>query len=328
MRILFFYQGENSASHIIAKLLAKHCTHYEIVDCLGWMKNILPRIYRFFIRKKYYPSPSNTTISISNIFLNKFLSKNLREKIEVFDPDIVISLVGFSFIRNIIGENIPLIYWYIDAPMSVTLNIAMAKVVDRMFIITPDLIEFYSKYCGYVDYLPLACDSELFKPNRKVEETIDVVYVGNYSLEKKLGFKYYLYPLLSTDLNVQIYGKGWYKNRWFKSFISYEDIPKLYAKSKIILNIHMDRQRDLKYCFNMRLYEGMACGKPVVTDFVKGMDKKFSNYKNLVWVSTENIVDVVKNLVEDKDLRKSIGIKARKRIYRETYRDRLLKMLD
>lgn len=111
-------------------------------------------------------------------------------------------------------------------------------------------VEYFRSIGKTAKFLPLACDTNVYYPI-KSEKDIDILFVGTiYTSEKRIK---YLEDLVERykDKNIVIYGlyKPWFKNpiAWltrkhrqqFKNVnIQPEEVNRLFARTKIALNIH------------------------------------------------------------------------------------------
>jgi len=302
--------------------------------------------YRDMITNIYYslsPSagitqrkPSKFQSLIEYTFFNKFLDKYFKQVLNDIDPDIVISLVPYPFIAKIVKKNGYLyVYWNIDDPTNFGIEpLWNAKLADVTFTIAPGMIKIYEKYgCKNVFWLMLAADPGLFKP-MKVQKEFDVVFIGNFTLDKLKGFKQLLFPIFkrSNGIKVRIFGARWPTNaRWYRGFLQYKYIPLIYSQSKLVINIHTDIQRFSPLTFNMRMFEAMACGACLISDYIPGSEFFFKNYKHYILLKTPvksyEYLRLLESLLENNNLREEIGMSARENIiHSHTYIHRALRL--
>lgn len=155
----------------------------------------------------------------------------------------------------------------------------------------------YSAQKGDVgEYLPVACDPETHTPDAGIEPTHDVVFVGHLyaqspwyqrrrDLLKKLGERY--------DLKVYegVYGK---------------DLANAHATGKIVFNV--STLGDV----NMRVFEAMCSGRPLITDMVEGLDAglggMFHDGEHLLTYTTEHeLYEGIDYLIESPEWRHRMG---------------------
>lgn len=147
-------------------------------------------------------------------------------------------------------------------------------------------VEFYAAMGKKAYFMPLACDTSVYYPQRK-EKDIDILFVGTlYTSKKRIQMLEDLvkhYP----DKKILIYGeyKPYFKNpitwafrRNRKVFLNHnippEQVNNLFARTKIALNIH--HQQTFNGA-NQRLFE--ACGADVyqICDTNPFIDSLFTN---------------------------------------------------
>jgi len=104
-------------------------------------------------------------------------------------------------------------------------------------------------------YLPEASDPELFKPDNGAKAH-DVCFVGaNYGIRSKI-----VKTIERKGIKVQCYGNNWPNGR-----VDIEELPKIFAKSRIILGVGtIGHCRDL-YSLKMRDFDGPMSGSLYLT---------------------------------------------------------------
>jgi hypothetical protein len=153
---------------------------------------------------------------------------------------------------------VPSAAWFLDSHSQGGWHREWAALFDHVFTAQPT--------AGFGRYLPVACDPETHTPDAGIEPTHDVVFVGHlyegsplYDRRRKvladLGRRY--------DLRVYegVYG---------------HDMANAHATGRVVFNI--SAMGDL----NMRVFEGMCSGRPLVTDTVEGLAPLFGDGK-LLW---------------------------------------------
>lgn len=137
-------------------------------------------------------------------------------------------------------------------------------------------------------FLPFGVDTDLFRPVGKVEKySHEVSYVGNDIKGEERTFRY-LYPAVKFDFG--LYGhwprhhpiKLWKSRPYQRKFgrisrgkIPQEDVPYLYASSKINLNCTARDCVDLDV-ITLRNYEVLACRGFLITDRVPAAERELA----------------------------------------------------
>lgn len=100
--------------------------------------------------------------------------------------------------------------------------------IDLTLTAAPEAVEWYRKEGGAAFFFPEASDSELFSPMPELPKCHDVCFVGScYGIREKI-----VTALRENGIQVTTYGSGWGGGR-----IATEDVPRLFAQSKIVLGV-------------------------------------------------------------------------------------------
>lgn len=155
-----------------------------------------------------------------------------------------------------------------DTHRNLRARLNLARFFDHVFLYHRNYLSYFDEHPqDHVHWHPYACDLELFYP-RSVERDIDVGFVGKL--------------MVDTDRR-QILSKV--QQRWRVNELRYftqEEIPGIYSRSKIILNLPL--ADDL----NFRFFEAMSCGAMLLTQRVKnGQEILFEEDKHFVAFDTE-----------------------------------------
>jgi GT2 family glycosyltransferase len=124
--------------------------------------------------------------------------------------------------------------------------------------------------------LPQATDPDHFQPHGEIPKDLDLVFVGNNKGDDRLPMRQIVADLLPTPYKLGVWGDGWEGKLpdgvLQGKFVSWEDLPKVYARARIVLNDHQPEMK--KHGFlNNRTYDALACGAVLVSDHVKGMEE-------------------------------------------------------
>ena len=194
----------------------------------------------------------------------------------------------------------------IDNHIHQGLDLAKYNAVDKLFVTQKHFLDLYPK--EKTTWLPLAADPDLHKlqPNEPI--LYDVGFLGNHtypvrnSLLKRIGEKYKL--LQSTA----------------EPGIPYST---LLSQCKILFNRSMDND------MNMRFFEAMSIGRPLLSDKVDGQDELFEDGTH--YMSYKDWPDLDKKiewLLSHETARKMIGGAGAAYIRAEhTYQHRLEQIL-
>jgi spore maturation protein CgeB len=174
-----------------------------------------------------------------------------------------------------------------------------------------------------------ASDTSIFAPiTTENDECYDVAFFGgNYGTkfpESENRLK--LIKRLHNKFNLIVYGLNWpnYFNRGGRVYR--EHFSKAVARAKITIGINAFN--NIAGYTSNRAWNCMACGKPHVMWYYLDAESMFKNWDNVIWFKDiDDSVKIIKELINDKDTRTSIGDSGRKHIIENhTYEKRALEI--
>jgi spore maturation protein CgeB len=211
-------------------------------------------------------------------------------------------------------------------------------------------MEGFSAATGHVYHtIPLAADRTLLRPLSDSRFAADIAYVGSALPEKREFFRRYVFPL-RDEFDLRIYGQDWtafdsalgwvqrvgqYFNvktlaRIRKPKLALEDEARIYASSKVSINVHEDFQRRFGGDCNERTFKIPLCGGFQVVDSVACIRKYFDCTRELAIADTpREWVDAVRHYASHPQDREPIIRAGRERVLREhTYHNRARAMME
>lgn len=100
--------------------------------------------------------------------------------------------------------------------------------LDLTLTAAPETVDWYRKEGGAALFFPEASDPDIFHPMPELPKIHDVSFVGSrYGIREKV-----VTALRAAGIQVTAYGGGWDNGR-----IATEDVPRLFAQSKIVLGV-------------------------------------------------------------------------------------------
>jgi spore maturation protein CgeB len=196
--------------------------------------------------------------------------------------------------------------------------------------------------------VPLAADRIALKPAFDPRFDADISYVGTSLPEKRAFFKEHVFPL-GRRHTLRIYGQDWsrldrslawvqragqYLNikplaRLRKPRLQLEDEARIYASSKVSINVHEEYQRRFGGDCNERTFKIPFCGGFEVVDQVACLDRYFERGRELAVASTGGEwVDMVEHYLRHPEARASMIDAGRQRVARDhTYHNRVAQLL-
>jgi len=247
---------------------------------------------------------------------------------------------------------IPFVYYLIDAqhtlipfkafqPIGKILESQIAKKADEVIVINEEL-KRYAINLGAnpkkVRIIRAGIDPNKFNPNIDGQEIRE-----RYDLDEKdtvLFFMGWLYPFSGLkevatelakikdnypDIKLLIVGEGELypeleqikkahnlNQLTLVKWQPYTEIPKYIAASDLCL-LPAHNNEVMKAIVPIKMYEYMACGKPVITTKLPGIVKEFGVGNGVIYVDNpENVIEMAVKLSRNKEKLKEIGLKAAK----------------
>jgi hypothetical protein len=223
------------------------------------------------------------------------------------DPDAADAILNFETCDGVIASRgIPSAYYEIDNHLIRGLENWNYDPVDFVFIAQKFNLELYP--LGKTHYLPLAADPDLHKPFPEMTETYDIGFIGNpnYMRRKRLLEK------LAKNHNCLITNS--------EPGLPYSQ--KL-SKCKVLFNCSLEND------VNMRFFESMSIGKPLVSDYLPAQDEfAVDRVHYFAYRNDNELIKSCNELLRSAPRRKSTGDIARFNIKKNhTYKHRVEQML-
>lgn len=134
--------------------------------------------------------------------------------------------------------------------------------------------------------------------HRLYDETYksELLFVGN----SRMTYRKVLQDLLPTDYDLKIYGNNWegiLDERYIQdNYIPNEELYRAYSSTSVLLNDHWDDMREKGFISN-RIFDGLACGATIITDYVKGIEDVFGD-KVIVYEDCEDLKVKIKEALK------------------------------
>jgi spore maturation protein CgeB len=219
-----------------------------------------------------------------------------KKEYDAYQPDILFLIKGSILQPQTVEyarKKCPVILWMMDSIYLNHTSYILRNVVDHIFLFEETEIPKLAAEGIKAHFLPLALDESVYYPIEK-EKDIDLLFVGA------------LYPnrieLLDKIINafpekkIKIYGRYFsplrqplkYLFRKDKHVYTNKNLPpnelnKLYAKSKVCLNIH---HKQSIVGVNQRFFEILGSKSLQITDFKKFIGDNFTE-NDLLWYRDE-----------------------------------------
>ncbi|MGV2622793.1 UNVERIFIED_CONTAM: glycosyltransferase [Halobacillus marinus] len=237
-------------------------------------------------------------------------------------------------------NNIPTVFWNKEDPVHFNRFIQTAKHFDYIYTTDANMVEHYMEHAGHQDVyaLPFAAQPAIHNPISIVDERIDkACFAGSYYRhheERCVDMDRLLDA--ASDTGLDIYDRNYHNtkdgkmpnHRFPERFethiqgnLKYYEIDKAYKGYKVMINVNTVKQSPTM--FSRRVFEGLACGTPVISTYAEGIEKIFPD---LVEMSEDasKLKHAFKQLLEDEQMyREKSMIGIREALSKHTYTHRL-----
>lgn len=161
-------------------------------------------------------------------------------------------------------------------------------------------------------WYPACCDKRYHK-NFNLEKTTNVLFIGTGN-HKFLPFRNEIInDLRAKGIKIKIFGKGWNKHEDSYKFIDGIRLIEEINKAKMLLDLNL-KTTSLSH----KIFEGSACGTPVVTPYRGDSGRLFDPFKEVIsYKKFSELEVIIKYYLNNLEELKEIGIKAQKRCYKE-----------
>ncbi len=191
-----------------------------------------------------------------------------------------------NFPKGIDKLKIPTACYMIDSHTQLMWHVNWAKQFSFVFVAQKEYIPAFERAgCKNVSWLPLACDPEIHKPHEWKSEKYDIGFIGNV-YEGSGIYKRRRDLIEKLKRNFDVYVTTAYG----------EDMSKELSKCKIAFNCAV--KNDL----NMRVFEAMATGVPLLTDEAVGLTELFDSYQHFVYYNDKDLIPMVKEYLAKPEL--------------------------
>jgi spore maturation protein CgeB len=237
--------------------------------------------------------------------------------------------------------------WFADDPYCTDMSALLAPHYDYVFTHELGCVALYRENgCAAAHYLPLAVNSELFRPVQVSPAYMtDVCFIGN-AFPNRIELFDRLAPFLAGK-RVLLAGALWERLRHYgllrqgvkPGWTPIEETVKYYNGAKIVINIHRatadsaynHNSRQLYgYSINPRTYEIAACGTLQMTDIRHDLYRYYNAGQELeTYATPEELIEKLRYYLEHEEQRRTIAANGLRRSLQEhTYASRLSAMLD
>ncbi len=216
-----------------------------------------------------------------------------------FRPDVVLQVDSINrrvYFNGLEKIDAPRAFYAIDGPINDFWQLDFARKFDMVWTDQQDTMELWLKDgITWAKWLPLAADRSIFyPPNSDEERDLDIVFVGTMNFQHRPKRSAILHRLRQIANVTLVDGGG-------KRGVPPQDVASYYRRAKIVLN-------ELLFDgINLRTFEAMACGAVLLTEEGRGESRLFEDGKELVTFNTNNLEEVVLDILNDSEKRDQLS---------------------
>lgn len=202
-------------------------------------------------------------------------------------------------------NKIPTVFWNKEDPIHFKKFINTAALFDYVFTTDSDKISDYKKHLNHsrVYSLQFAANPSIHNPTTYKEEKKNLIsFAGSYYANRHPDRKKDMEDLLSIakEFGLHIFDRNYQQNKrgdkpdfmFPEKFqeniigsLKYQDIYKAYKEYRLILNVNSVKFSPTM--FSRRVFEGLACGTPIISSYSVGIKKTFNNIVTINESSSE-----------------------------------------
>ncbi|NOH57422.1 glycosyltransferase [Alteromonas sp. 07-89-2] len=232
-------------------------------------------------------------------------------------------------------KGIPTVFWSKEDPVHYDKFAPTAKLFDFVFTTDANMVESYKKDFG-IDAEPLCffCQPVIHNPSEVIPRKNKAAFAGSYYSTKKercADFDVLIDALKTANVEYDIFDRCLYRKesnlkfpeRFKQNVVGHlkpDEMWKAYKGYKYTINMNSVKQSPTM--FARRVYESLASGTPVVSNYSKGVVEQFGD---IVCASDDpdEIVSFLEKMQDESEYRKVVEKGVREVLSKHTVADRL-----
>eukprot|EP00130_Batrachochytrium_dendrobatidis_P008570 XP_006683445.1 hypothetical protein BATDEDRAFT_93205 [Batrachochytrium dendrobatidis JAM81] len=242
-------------------------------------------------------------------------------------------------------NNIPTAFWNKEDPIHFEKFIGAASLFDYVFTTDANIIYQYKQAVGHgrVNSMQFAANPKEHNPTsiNKVKKN-KISFAGSYYANRHPDRRKDMDEMLdiAKEFGLEIFDRNYERNKSGDSHfmfpeklrenivgtLKYSEIYKAYKDYRLILNVNSVKASPTM--FSRRVFEGLACGTPIVSSYSTGIKKTFSDIV-VISEDKQQLKARINNLMTDDKSYRELAMQGIREIYRHhTYLHRLEYILD
>lgn len=177
--------------------------------------------------------------------------------------------------------------------------------IDLTLSAAPEAVDWYCKEGGAALFFPEASDPGIFHPMPELPKIHDVSFVGSrYGIREKV-----VTALRNAGIQVTAYGSGWDNGR-----IANEDVPRLFAQSRIVLGVSAIGHCPDFVGLKLRDFDAPMSGSCYMTQHNDDLNELYEIGREIAtWHTMDECVEKVRYLLAHDQEREAIAAAGRVR---------------
>jgi spore maturation protein CgeB len=323
------------------------------------IKNILiigPKFYNYneSIQKAFYDNGINADLIVIPQWKYANLFSRIVEKREYFNLEQIESVIkktlaqkkydgvlfikgnfiSLDFIKFIKNKN-RVFLWLLDSVDNVINITSILDQYEKIFVFEEsDISKIYNGFNKNVYFLPIAADTNLYKPLSNIKKEIDISFIGSLTDDRLKN----LFEIIDNfgDKRIEIFGKRYLnsfrpidfyinKRKYFHhAHLPPEQVNLLYNMSKICLNFQHPQS---KIGVNPRFFEILASKSLQIVNKNEYIDRNFNSDEVITYSTKLELINLIRDIFDN--FPDEIVENGFKKVQNEhTFRNRIKKMIE
>lgn len=231
---------------------------------------------------------------------------HILDVFKVAKPDIVFIMNGdilFDSTLDQMRKSAKIIVWLFDNRDRIPDSLSHIDHADLFFCYEQEDVDWFAHQGKKAYFLPQACDTGTYHPVQ-CSKDIDILFIGNlYTSPKRMKTMQAVVDKFSDKYHIEVYGryKPWYKGffTWLtrehreiykNNMVSPDKVNQLYNRSRVVLNIHQELQKDGA---NPRTFEIPGSGAWQICDYNPYIETLFNPGEIGIYHDTGELFDLI-----------------------------------
>ncbi len=264
--------------------------------------------FRGWLKLRHKLSPNKEKLKKKN---RERYQDYIKKQFNKINPDMVLGLNGDMLLPKTLcyfRNKSKVAIWMFDSVKKVTVSQKLIDYVDAFFCYDIEDVNWYKELGKTAYFLPQACDTSLYYPINNIKKDIDILFVGTIYLsekrerflkavtqhfvEQKVLFFGKYRPFVKRPLkSIFRKNRSVFKNRNINSVM----VNTLYNRSKVVLNIHLEQQKNGA---NPKVFEIAGSGACQICDSNPYIESLFSNGEVGLYSNEQEMIALIEEALK------------------------------